>query len=96
MTDEDSTELRLQGKSEDGSHLELTDGDGNNYALRISDNLKSMVNAPRLASVVAENDSPSYSVKDIQNRLRAGETMDSISRTTDWPIEKIEKFAGPI
>jgi hypothetical protein len=96
MTDEDSIELRLQGKSEDGSHLELTDGDGNSYSLRISDNLKSTVNAPRLSAVVAENEVPTYSVKDIQNRLRSGETMDAISRTTDWPIEKIEKFAGPI
>jgi len=28
--------------------------------------------------------------------LRGGESIDSISRTTDWSIEKVENFAGPI
>jgi hypothetical protein len=37
-----------------------------------------------------------FGVKEIQARLRAGESMASISRTTDWAIEKIEKFSGPI
>jgi hypothetical protein len=89
-------DLRLVGKSEDGTHLELNDQDGNTYSLRISDNLKSTINAPRLTSVAPVDDRPSYTVKDIQNRLRAGESMDSIARTTDWPLEKIDKFAGPI
>lgn len=89
-------DLRLVGKSEDGANLELVDQEGNTYSIRISDNLKSLINAPRLTSVAPVDERPSYTVKDIQNRLRSGEAMDSIARTTDWPIEKIEKFAGPI
>jgi hypothetical protein len=57
-------DLRLVGKSEDGAHLELTDQDGNTYSLRISDNLKSTINAPRLSSVAPVDDRPSYTVKD--------------------------------
>ena len=89
-------DLRLVGKNEDGTYLELTDESGDKFTLRISDNLKSLVNAPRLAAVAPSDERPNYSVKDIQNRLRSGESMGSISRTTDWTIEKIEKFAGPI
>jgi hypothetical protein len=32
----------------------------------------------------------------VQARLRAGESIDAISRTTDWSVEKIENYAGPI
>ena len=39
---------------------------------------------------------PNFTVKDIQARLRSGESIDAISRMTDWSLEKIEKFAGPI
>lgn len=96
MAQGDSRDLRLIGRSEDGVYLELEDQEGNSFALRISDNLKSVINAPRLTSVSPIDDRPSYTVKDIQNRLRSGESMDAIARTTDWPLEKIEKFAGPI
>ncbi len=92
----DTTDLRLVGRSEDGQHLELADTLGNKFSVRIGDTLRATVNQPRLTSVAPVDDRPTYSVKDIQSRLRSGETMDAISRTTDWPLEKIEKFAGPI
>lgn len=92
----DTTDLRLVGRSEDGQHLELVDTVGNKFSVRIGDTLRATVNQPRLTSVAPIDERPTYSVKDIQSRLRGGETMDAISRTTDWPLEKIEKFAGPI
>jgi hypothetical protein len=92
----DATDLRLVGRSEDGQHLDLQDSVGNKFSLRIGDTLRATVNQPRLTSVAPIDDRPTYSVKDIQSRLRAGESMDAISRTTDWPLEKIEKFSGPI
>ena len=93
------TDLRIVGRSEDGSDLELTDDTGGKYAVRISDTLRSTINQPvksHLSAVVNMDEQPIFSVKDIQARLRAGDSMDSISRTTDWPLEKIERFAGPI
>jgi hypothetical protein len=92
----ETTDLRLVGRSEDGQQLELSDTVGNKFALRIGDTLRATVNQPRLTSVAPIDERPNYSVKDIQSRLRSGESMDAISRTTDWPLEKIEKFAGPI
>lgn len=91
------TDLRLISRSEDGSHLELKDSDGRSYSLRISDQLRAFVNQPRLVAVTPTSDSPqAITVKEVQARLRAGESADSLARTTGWSAEKIEKFSGPI
>jgi hypothetical protein len=92
----ESTDLRLTGRSADGSELELVDQDGNKFNLRISDSLRANVNQPRLAAVSDFQEEVSTTVKEVQARLRGGESIDSISRTTDWSIEKVENFAGPI
>ena len=92
----ESTDLRLTGRSADGTELELVDQDGNKFNLRISDSLRSNVNQPRLAAVSDFQEEVSTTVKEVQARLRGGESIDSISRTTDWSIEKVENFAGPI
>lgn len=89
-------DLRLTGRSSDGSELELIDLDGNQYNLRISDALRANVNQPRLSAVSNSEEIISTTVKEVQARLRLGESIDSISRTTDWSIEKIENYAGPI
>ena len=89
------SELRLTGKSADGTHLMLTDGADGEFTLRISDTLRANVNQPRLAAVV-ENETENISVREIQARLRTGEPMEAIARDARCAIEKIERFAGPI
>ena len=90
------TDLRLVGRSEDGTELELTDQDGNNFSLRISDHLRATVNQPRLVAVTSADEKIFTTVKEIQSRLRAGESADSIARATEWDLEKIDRFSGPI
>lgn len=90
------TDLRLTGRSADGAELELVDQVGNQYSLRISDTLRATVNQPRLSAVTNIEEVVTTTVKQVQARLRGGESIDSISRTTDWSVEKIENYAGPI
>ena len=90
------TELRLDGKTEDGNHLSLVDGDGNNYSVRISDTLRATVNQPRLTSVPAVDAQETISVKEIQRKLRAGESFEQIARDGQTTVEKVERFSGPI
>ena len=89
------TELRLNGKTDDGLHLSLHDADGNEFTVRVSDSLRSAVNQQRLVAVVS-NDEPTISIKEIQRLLRAGQTADQIARENNISIEKVERFAGPI
>ena len=90
------TELRLTGKTQDGNHLALVDTDGAEFSLRISDTLRATVNQPRLTSVPATDAAESISVKEIQRRLRAGESFEHIARDGQTTVDKIERFSGPI
>jgi hypothetical protein len=90
------SELRLTGKNPEGTHLTLTNPTGEEFTVRISDTLRATVNQPRLTAVVASDDVETMSVKEIQRRLRSGETMDVIARDGHISIEKVERFAGPI
>jgi hypothetical protein len=89
------TELRLNGKTEDGLYLSLHDNDGNEFTVRVSDTLRATVNQQRLTAV-PKNDEPTVSIKEVQRLLRAGQTADQIAREYNISIEKVERFAGPI
>jgi hypothetical protein len=90
------SELRLTGKNPEGTHITLTNPSGEEFTVRISDTLRATVNQPRLTAVVASDEVETMSVKEIQRRLRAGETMDAIARDGHISVEKVERFAGPI
>jgi hypothetical protein len=90
------SELRLTGKTPDGLHLALTNTDGDEFTLRISDTLRATVNQPRLTAVSSEDQSEETSVKEIQRRLRNGESMESIAREGNISVDKVKRFAGPI
>jgi hypothetical protein len=89
------TELRLNGKTEDGLYLSLHDNAGQEFTVRVSDTLRATVNQQRLMAVPS-NDEPSISIKEIQRLLRAGQTAEQIARENSTTIEKVERFAGPI
>ena len=89
------TELRLNGKTDDGLYLSLHDNDGNEFTVRVSDTLRATVNQQRLMAV-PKNDEPTVSIKEVQRLLRAGQTTDQIAREYNISIEKVERFAGPI
>lgn len=88
--------MRLTGRSDDGSELLLESATGESARLPIDDHLRALVNQPRLTVVVDEIDQSLLTVKEVQARLRAGEAIDAIARSSDWSSQKIEKFSGPI
>jgi hypothetical protein len=90
------SDLRLTGKNPEGTHLTLTDTQGSEFTVRISDTLRATVNQPRLTAVEPSDDVENMSVKEIQRRLRAGQSMDAIARDGRISVEKVERFAGPI
>ncbi len=90
------SELRLNGKNAEGTHLSLTDNDGKEFSLRISDTLRATVNQPRLSAVPVSDEVEPISVKEIQRRLRAGDAPDLIAREGHTTVDKVLRFSGPI
>jgi hypothetical protein len=88
------TELRVVGKTEDGDHLELIDPEGNKFSIRVSDSLRAVVNERRLTTV--SEPAKQFSIKEIQSRLRAGESYAAVSQISGLSLEKIERYASPI
>lgn len=90
------SDLRLVGG--DDEKLELSDDAGNNYTLKIDDSLRAALNRSsgerRLTSVAPE--SPAFSIKEIQARLRAGESFAEVARVSGLTSAKIERYASPI
>ncbi len=90
------SELRLQGKNNEGTHITLVDNDGAEFTLRISDTLRATINQPRLASVPSSDEETTISVKEIQRRLRAGDAPEVIAREGNTTVDKVARFSGPI
>lgn len=89
--------LRLAGRSKDGHFLHLEDSDGERYRLEIDESVKSAVNAPilKLAQYEDEPQGPP-SPREIQMLLRAGNSVEEISKQREIDVEKVQRFAGPI
>jgi DUF3071 family protein len=91
-------ELRLVAVSEDGSYAVLTaPGSGGRYALPIDDRLRVVARGQfsRLAQYEIEVESP-LRPKEIQDRIRAGETAEEIADAAGVPIERVRRFEGPV
>jgi Protein of unknown function (DUF3071) len=91
-------ELRLVAVSEDGSYAILAvPGRSGRFLVPIDDRLRTVAKGQfsRLAQYEIEVENP-LRPKEIQDRIRAGETADEIAETAGIPPEKIRRFEGPI
>jgi hypothetical protein len=91
-------ELRLVAVSEDGSYLVLaTAGRGTRFTLPVDDRLRAVVRGhfSRLGQYEIEVESP-LRPKEIQARIRAGETAEEIAESAGIPVERIRWFEGPV
>jgi hypothetical protein len=91
-------ELRLVAVSEDGSYAILAvPGRGGRYSLPIDDRLRTVARGQfsRLAQYEIEVESP-LRPKEIQDRIRAGETADEIADAAGLPIERVRRYEGPV
>jgi hypothetical protein len=91
-------ELRLVAVSEDGSYAILAvPGRGGRFSLPIDDRLRTVARGQfsRLAQYEIEVES-SLRPKEIQDRIRAGETADEIADTAGIPVERVRRFEGPV
>ena len=91
-------ELRLMAVSEDGTYLVLSStGHGTRFMLPVDDRLRAAVRGQfsRLGQYEIEVENP-LRPKEIQSRIRSGETAEDISEISGIPIERVRWFEGPI
>ncbi|GAA4693568.1 septation protein SepH [Phytohabitans rumicis] len=94
--------VRFVALSEDGQALVLADEVGRLLALpldeRVSGALHSEpgVGTVGLAVAGSGGDQPSLSPRDIQARIRSGESADDVARIAGVPVDRVLRYAGPV
>ncbi|MDA0567086.1 DUF3071 domain-containing protein, partial [Streptomonospora sp. S1-112] len=91
-------ELRLVAVSEDGTYLVLASaGRGTRFMLPVDDRLRAAVRGQfsRLGQYEIEVENP-LRPKEIQARIRSGETAEAIAEHAGIPIERVRWFESPV
>jgi hypothetical protein len=88
---------RLVGLSPDGRSLIVATDDGEELAIVADDRLRATLRGdrPRLGQLEIEMKS-SLSPRDIQARIRAGESLEDVGRLADIAPDRLERFAAPV
>ncbi|MHB1800874.1 MAG: septation protein SepH [Actinomycetes bacterium] len=91
-------ELRLVGVSQDGTQLLLAGGAQDaQYTLTIDERLASALRGDRsrLGQLQIELES-TLRPREIQARIRAGESAEQVAASAGVPVERIRRFEGPV
>ncbi|KQW53208.1 hypothetical protein ASC77_02625 [Nocardioides sp. Root1257] len=93
--------LRLTGLSEDGTQLRLVDEEGAEHVLAIDDRLRATVlptapTAPPASRGTEKTMESALRPRDIQARIRSGETPEAVAQAAQTSVDKIMAFAAPV
>ncbi|HEY5049885.1 MAG TPA: septation protein SepH [Acidothermaceae bacterium] len=90
-------QLRLVGVSEDGERLVLAGDDGVQHEIVIDERLRAGVHGhlSRLGQLTMALESR-ISPREIQNRVRSGESAEHVAQTAGVPLERVLRFVGPV
>ena len=90
--------LKLVGLSEDGGQLVLTDADsGEQFAVTVDERLRAAVIHDRVRLGQLElGFSSNLRPREIQARVRAGETVEEVAVAAGIPTERALRFAAPV
>ena len=88
---------RLVGLSPDGKSLIVATESGEEFMIEADERLRAALRGdrPRLGQLEIEMES-SLTPRDIQARLRAGETLEDVARVAGIPKDRVERFAAPV
>ncbi len=94
--------IRFVAISEDGQALVLADEVGRLLALPIDDRVHAAMRTdrgPGTMTSVPPNGEPvssSLAPRDIQARIRAGDSADDVARVAGVPVDRVLRYAGPV
>jgi hypothetical protein len=89
--------LRLVGLSEDRQRLVLADPAGQEFTVAVDDRLRAALRGDRarLGQLEIQMDS-ALRPRDIQARIRAGDSPEAVAEVAQVPVEKIMAYAVPV
>ncbi len=89
--------LTLAGRSDDGKRLLLVNDNGAEFTLDIDSSLRAALRGEhaRIGQLEIQMDS-SLRPRDIQNRIRGGESPEAVAQAAQTTVEKIMAFAAPV
>jgi hypothetical protein len=93
--------VRFVALSEDGQALVLADEVGRLLALPLDDRVTTVLtDSPATpgttVAVIASDVPPSLSPRDIQARIRSGESAEDVARIAGVPVDRVLRYAGPV
>jgi hypothetical protein len=90
-------DLSLVGVHDDGEHLLVAGPNGQRFRLRVDDALRAAVrrDRARLSQLQLESEGR-LRPKEIQARIRAGETAEEVAEAAGLGIEHVRKYEGPV
>lgn len=90
-------DLRLVGLSEDGSRLVLEDRAGGSFALRVDERVHAALRGDRARlGQLQINLESQLRPREIQARIRSGQSTEQIAAAAGLPEDRIRRFEGPI
>jgi hypothetical protein len=102
-TEDSVRPVRFVALSEDGQALVLADEVGRLLSLPIDERISTALDPERAASpntvtiaAVPYDASNSLSPRDIQARIRSGESADDVARIAGVPVDRVLRYAGPV
>ncbi len=90
-------ELRLVGVAEGGDHLLLAGEGGRSYTVAVDERLRAAANGHlvRLGRLTSGADL-AITPKEIQSRIRSGQSADEVAASTGVDIDYVQRFVGPV
>lgn len=90
--------LSLTGLSDDGRRLVMTDGAGNGFELDVDHRLRAALRDDRTTGPGPREKKMESTLRprDIQARIRAGESAESVAQAAGTSVDRIMTYAGPV
>jgi hypothetical protein len=90
-------DLSLVGVHDDGEHLLVVGPNGQRFRLRVDDALRAAVrrDRARLSQLQLESEGR-LRPREIQARIRAGETAEEVAEAAGLAVEHVRKYEGPV
>jgi hypothetical protein len=90
--------LSLTGLSDDGRRLVMTDGAGNGFELDVDHRLRAALRDDRTTGPGPREKKMESTLRprDIQARIRSGESAESVAQAAGTSVDRIMTYAGPV